>query len=51
MHRLWLSIAWLEQKKEPLRQGATVSKHSSGLGVEVGFNYICVRVLFKGHPT
>lgn len=30
--------AWLGWKKEPLCQGTAVCKHSSGLGVEGGFN-------------
>ena len=34
---------------EKMSQGTTVSKHSSGLGVEVVFMSVCV--LFKGHPT
>lgn len=43
--------AWLGWKKKPLRQGTAVSKHSSGLGAEGGFNYVCMCVLFKGHPA
>lgn len=45
MYRAWLGISWLKWKKETVRQGIMVSKHSSGLGVEIDFNYVCV------HPS
>lgn len=45
MYKTWLGIAQLEWKKETVHQGTMVSKHSSGLGVEIGFNYVRV------HPS
>lgn len=38
-------LAGTEEKKEPLRQGTTVSRQSPGLGVVVGFNSVCVSFL------